>query len=608
MCGIVGYIGNQNAANILVDGLKRLEYRGYDSAGVAILSEAKIHLRRSVGKLPVLEGLLRENPIAGMIGLGHTRWATHGRPSEENAHPHTCCRGKIVVVHNGIIENYVELKNHLTIKGHVFKSQTDTEVLAHLIEESYTGDLLAAMRLALKQVTGSYAVGVMCADDDRRFIAARRDSPLVLGLGINEMFLASDVPALLPYTRKVIFLEDGDIAEIRSEQIKVRTIDGEPVERKPQTILWDAVMAEKAGFRHFMLKEIFEQRTTVRETFRSRISLEEGRVKLQDVLPRKAAESVSRVCLVACGTSYHSALVARYWFEEMAGIPCDVEIASEYRYRRSMKEPGTLVIAITQSGETADTLAALRNSRLKGLTTLAVCNAVGSTVTRDAYYTLYTHCGPEIGVASTKAFTGQLTALLLVALYLGQCRERMAEDGIRSVLQALTHLPFLIDKVLSQAGEVERIARLVMSRSNFLFLGRHLNYPIALEGALKLKEISYIHAEGYPAGEMKHGPIALIDENMPVVAIATGDLVRDKILSNMEEVKARSGMVIALATEGDEQIGEKADYTIWLPAVHEALTPILSILPLQLLAYYVAALRGCDIDQPRNLAKSVTVE
>jgi glucosamine--fructose-6-phosphate aminotransferase (isomerizing) len=608
MCGIVGYIGRQEAASILVEGLRRLEYRGYDSAGVAVLNGGDIQLRRSVGKLLSLESLLKQQPIHGTLGIGHTRWATHGRPCEENAHPHLCCDNRIVVVHNGIIENYVELKQRLVEAGHTFRSQTDTEVIAHLIEDAFKGDLREAVVSALKQAHGSYAVGVVCTDDRSRFVAARKDSPLVLGIGENENFIASDVPALLPYTRRVVFLQDGDVAEITQDAVEVFDFDGNHVSREPQEIDWDPGMAEKAGYPHFMLKEIYEQRTTVRDTFRSRISLEDRRVKLDDLLAPSVAKALPKVCLVGCGTSYHAALVARFWFEEIAGVPCDVEIASEYRYRRSRKEPGTLVVAISQSGETADTLAALRDSKGKGLPTVAVCNAVGSTVTRDAGSTIYTYCGPEIGVASTKAFTGQLTALFLLALYIAQEKGTLKKEEMGTLLKELSHLPVLLNSVLEQSERIKTIAEKVKDSRSFLFLGRHLNYPIALEGALKLKEISYIHAEGYPAGEMKHGPIALIDENMPVVAIATESFVREKMMSNMEEVRARGGQVIALATEEDYDVAAKATHVLWVPKTSEALTPLLTIVPLQLLSYYVAVARGCDVDQPRNLAKSVTVE
>ncbi|OGR89038.1 MAG: glutamine--fructose-6-phosphate aminotransferase [Elusimicrobia bacterium RIFCSPLOWO2_01_FULL_59_12] len=608
MCGVVGYIGAQNASSVLVNGLRRLEYRGYDSAGVAVLNGDSVAVRRSVGKLHVLEALLQKNPVIGTVGLGHTRWATHGRPSEENAHPHTCCNGNIVVVHNGIIENYMELKNRLTAEGHRFKSQTDTEVLAHLIEEHYKGHLLDAVRNALIQVRGSYAIGVISEEDPGRLIAARKDSPLVLGVGENETFLASDIPALLSYTRNMIILEDGDIAELTQEGVKIFEKNGLSVVRPPQAITGDALMAEKSGYEHFMLKEIFEQQKTIPNTYRSRISTQEGRVLLDDILPMPTAITLSKVCLIGCGTSYHAALVARFWIEEIARVPCTVEIASEYRYRRFTEEKGTLVVAITQSGETADTLSVLRRSKAQGLTTLALSNVVGSTAARDAAHAFYTHCGPEIGVASTKAFTGQLTALFILALYLGQCRGTVTPEMARLLLEELSRLPASVCALLEQAGRIKTIAQDVSSQRNFLYLGRHLNYPIALEGALKLKEISYIHAEGFPAGEMKHGPIALIDAEMPVVAIVTASSVREKMLSNMEEVKARGGRLIALSTENDAAVENLADYVLTVPRTHEYLAPLLSVIPLQLLAYYIAVLRGCDVDQPRNLAKSVTVE
>ncbi len=608
MCGIVGYIGDKEAAQILVDGLRSLEYRGYDSAGVAILNGGAVALRRSIGKLSGLEDLLKKNPAHGMLGLGHTRWATHGRPSEENAHPHTCCENRIFVVHNGIVENYDELKRELTAKGHQFKSQTDTEALAHTIEEYYEGDILAAVKKALKYIKGSYALGVVSADERDRFIAVRKDSPLVLGVGNDEMFIASDVPAILKHTRNVIFLEDGDVAEIKRAHVHIYDKSGAPVERKPQTISWDAKMAQKNGHKHFMLKEIHEQGETVQNTFRGRIDLKKNTVNLEEALPAEAVQSLTKLCLLGCGTSYHAGLVGRFWIEEIAKIPCDVEIASEFRYMKSNKLPGTLFTAITQSGETADTLAALRDTKKEHFKTMAICNAVGSTVTRDADHTLYTHCGPEIGVASTKAFTGQLTALFLLSLYLAQNRGVIEPAELQQLLQDMNRLPYLIQQIIDKKGVIEKIARSYYQAKDFLYLGRHLNYPVALEGALKLKEISYIHAEGYPAGEMKHGPIALIDENLPVIAIATQSSIREKMISNIEEVKARGGKVIAVATENDRDIEKKADHVIFIPPVREFLAPILTIIPLQLLAYHIASLRGCDVDQPRNLAKSVTVE
>jgi glutamine---fructose-6-phosphate transaminase (isomerizing) len=608
MCGIVGYIGDQEAAGILVEGLRRLEYRGYDSAGIAVLNGGDIQLRRSVGKLPALIDLLKEKPVHGTLGVGHTRWATHGSPCEENAHPHLCCKENIAVVHNGIIENYVELRKELSEQGHRFKSQTDTEVLAHLIESFYTGDLAAAVRQALGRAQGSYGLAVVSAEDRERFIAARKDSPLVLGLGERGTYLASDVPALLPYTREIIYLQDGEIAELRRDAVQLWDAHGQPITRNSEIISWDAAMAEKAGFPHFMLKEIHEQRATIANTFKSRVSLEPPAVHLEDSLPVKIAQAVPRVCLVGCGTSYHAGLAARHWFEELAHIPCDVEIASEYRYRRFSKDRNTLVVGISQSGETADTLAALRESKAQRFPVLAVCNVLGSTITRDADHTLYTYCGPEIGVASTKAFTGQLTALFLLALYMGQSRGTIGRSQLYRHLKALSHVPAAIHHFLESDHGIEAIAQDIQGASSALYLGRQINFPLALEGALKLKEIAYIHAEGYPAGEMKHGPIALIEKGMPVIALAVNSRVQEKMRSNIEEVKARGGKVIALTTEGGLDTVRKADHVITLPFLNEEVSPLLSVVPLQLLAYYTAVAKGCDVDQPRNLAKSVTVE
>ncbi len=608
MCGIVGYIGDKEASDVLVQGLKSLEYRGYDSAGLAILNGGEVQLVRSIGKLAALENLIKERPLHGSLGLGHTRWATHGRPTKENAHPHSCCKSKIFVVHNGIIENYDVLKHDLTGKGHIFKSQTDTEVLAHIIEEFYNGDILEAVKRALENVKGSYALGVVSADERDRFIAVRKDSPLVIGVGNKEMMIASDVPALLNHTRNVIFLEDGDMAEIRQQRLQIYDRKGTLVNRPVKEIKWDAKMAQKNGRKHFMLKEIHEQAETIQNTFRGRIDLNKASVKLEEALPRKLAEEIPKICLVGCGTSYHAGLVARFWMEELAKIPCDVEIASEFRYMKASKEPGTLITAISQSGETADTLAALRDCKRKGFPTLSVCNVLGSTVTRDADNTLYTHCGPEIGVASTKAFTGQLTALLLLSLYIAECRNTIPLSQQRLILKELDYLPHMLQVFLDKSGIVEDVAREYYRAKDFLFLGRHLNYPVALEGALKLKEISYIHAEGYPAGEMKHGPIALIEEGLPVVAIATDSSIKEKMISNIQEVKARGGRVIAITNEIDTEVSDKADHVIAVPRTHEFLSPLLTIIPLQMLAYHIAVLRGCDVDQPRNLAKSVTVE
>jgi glucosamine--fructose-6-phosphate aminotransferase (isomerizing) len=608
MCGIVGYVGEREASGILLEGLRSLEYRGYDSAGIAVLNGGAMELRRSNGKLSTLESLLKTNPAHGFMGLGHTRWATHGKPSESNAHPHACCNDKIFVVHNGIIENHDELRRELIKKGHLFKSQTDTEVLAHLIEDSYEDDILAAVKAVLPRVEGSYALGVAFEGDRGRLIAARRDSPLVLGVGENEMFLASDISALLHFTRKAVFLEDGDVADITRGRVSITDAHGKAATREPQMIFWDAKMAEKNGYKHYMLKEINEQTRTVQNACRARISESDGRVRLEDSLSVEAARAIQRVCLMGCGTSYHAGLVARYWLEEVAKIPCEVEVASEFRYMRSVKPANTLVVAITQSGETADTLAALRAARLRGFQTLAVCNVVGSSAARAAANALYTHCGPEISVASTKAFTGQLTTLFLFALYLAQCRCAVRESESTPLLRELIRLPRLIQSILDRSEAVEEVARRHCRARGFLFLGRHLNYPVALEGALKLKEISYIHAEGYPAGELKHGPLALVDDAMPVVVIASQSSVRGKVISNIQEVRARGGKVIAIANEGDEEVAANADFILPVPRTHEYLAPLLSITPLQLLAYHIADINGCDVDQPRNLAKSVTVE
>lgn len=608
MCGIMGYIGKRQAGTVLLNGLKRLEYRGYDSAGIAVLNGQGLEVRRRIGKLSALESLLKDQPAKGTLGLGHTRWATHGRPTEENAHPHACCQGTITVVHNGIIENYAALKAALSQRGHLFKSQTDTEVIAHLIEEAGDNDLFQAVRSALKHIRGSYAIGVVSSKERERVIAARKDSPLVIGVGDREMFLASDVPALLPYTREVIFLKDGEIAQIRRDAVYLFNEQGKEVSHTSQTVSWDAAMVERGNFKHYMLKEIYEQPQTVINTCHGRLSRDSDRIELDDILPQAVAQSIRKICLVGCGTSYHSALIARFWMEEIADLPCEVDMASEYRYRRGPKDPDTLVVAITQSGETADTLVALREAQVVGHPTLAICNAVGSTASREATHTFYTVCGPEIGVASTKAFIGQLTALFLLALYLAQSRSTQPLSVLRPLQTAFLELPNLMQKVLAQAPDVEKVAERFQRWRNFLYLGRHVNYPIALEGALKLKEISYIHAEGYPAGEMKHGPIALVEEGLPVVTLATQSFVRDKMLSNMEEIKARGGSVIGLVTEQDEETIHKSEVFFKIPAIHEFLSPFLNVIPLQLLAYYIADKRGCDVDQPRNLAKSVTVE
>ncbi|MBI5554387.1 MAG: glutamine--fructose-6-phosphate transaminase (isomerizing) [Elusimicrobia bacterium] len=609
MCGIVGYIGKKDAVSILIDGLKRLEYRGYDSAGIAVLQDGQIKLRRSAGKLANLEDTVKKNPLAGIVGIGHTRWATHGKPSEENAHPHTDCTGDLVVVHNGIIENYHLLKKQLLKEGHIFKSETDTEVVAHLLEKHYQGDLHKALRETLKELAGSYALGVISRKDPATIVAARNGSPLILGVGEGEYFIASDAPAILQHTRKVIYLDDGDSARLTVAGIIIYDKAGQEIKKKVNVITWDPIKTEKAGFKHFMLKEIFEQPQVILDTFRGRVMPEEGEIFLEEVqLEPDYVQNINKIFVVACGTSYHAGLVGKYLFEDYLRIPSEVDMASEFRYRNPIIDCQTLVIVISQSGETADTLAGLREAKTKGSKILSICNVVGSTITRAADGTIYTHAGPEIGVASTKAFTAQLTALYIILLYLGRRRGIMSKEEAQTIIEKMMHIPSQVEKILATAGEIIKIAQDFFKKTDFLYLGRNVNYPIALEGALKLKEISYIHAEGYPAGEMKHGPIALIDENMPVLAIATKCKTYEKILSNIEEVKARAGIVIILATEGDESIKKKADYVFFVPETLEILSPLLNVIPLQLLAYHIAERRGCDVDQPRNLAKSVTVE
>jgi len=618
MCGIVGYIGPKKVVPLVLDGLKRLEYRGYDSAGIAVVGQnGKLEIRRASGKLRNLEEAIRLSPIDGLYGIGHTRWATHGRPTEENAHPHRDCSGEIVVVHNGIIENYLELKRQLAAEGHKFVTETDTEVVAHLVEKYLNGvPLEEALRKAVKQLTGVYAISIISTRDPNKIVAARFGPPAVIGLGQDEYFVASDIPAVLYHTRDVFFMADGDLAVITPQGVRLLDFEGRAIQRPVQHITWDPIMAEKGGFKHFMQKEIFEQPRAVRDTLLGRISLESGRVFLDemDITPAEF-QKVKSVKIVACGTSWHAALAGKFMIERLAGIPVETDYGSEFRYRDPIVAPDTLVILISQSGETADTLAAQREAKLKGSKTLAICNVVGSMITREASGTVYTHAGPEIGVASTKAFTGQLTALLLIALHLAETRGKMNPEAARTLLQDLTRIPHKMETILQQDEQMEELARRFFRHSDFLYLGRGIHYPIALEGALKLKEISYIHAEGYPAGEMKHGPNALIDENLPVVVIATRDdsdpasMVRyEKSVSNMKEVKARDGIVIAIVTEGDHLAREAADHVIEIPAAPELMLPILEIVPLQLLAYHIAVRRGCDVDQPRNLAKSVTVE
>ena len=617
MCGIVGYIGPKKVVPLILDGLKRLEYRGYDSAGIAVVTkDGKLDIRRASGKLRNLEEAIRLCPLDGLYGIGHTRWATHGRPTEENAHPHRDCKGEIVVVHNGIIENYLELKQQLIQKGHNFLTETDTEVIAHLIEENFNGSLEASVQKTVKQLTGVYALAVISTRDPRKIVAARWGPPAVIGLGQNEYFVASDIPAVLHHTRDVVFLVDGDIAVITAEGVRLTDFDGAAIERPVQHITWDPIMAEKGGFKHFMQKEIFEQPRAVRDTLVGRVSLESGKVFLDEMdITEKEFREFENIKIVACGTSWHAGLAGKFMMEKLAQIPVEVDYGSEFRYRDPIVDGRSLVVVISQSGETADTLAAQREARQKGAKTLAICNVVGSMITREASGTILTHAGPEIGVASTKAFTGQLTALAILALHIGELRGKTSPDAGKKIVQEMSRLPHKMEAVLQRDEEYEALGRQFFRHSDFLYLGRGIHYPIALEGALKLKEISYIHAEGYPAGEMKHGPNALIDENLPVVIIATRDendaasMTRyEKTVSNIKEVKARDGIVIAIVTEGDHLAREAADHVIEIPTAPEILTPILEILPLQLLAYHIAVRRGCDVDQPRNLAKSVTVE
>ncbi len=626
MCGIVGYVGNKSVVPVIIEGLRRLEYRGYDSAGIAVAGNgAGLQVRRAEGKLRNLEEVIRLKPLDGTYGIGHTRWATHGRPTEENAHPHRDCTGKIVVVHNGIIENYLQLKKQLIEEGHKFVTETDTEIIAHLIERymkhSANGNgkglsLEDALRKSLQQMTGVYAIACISVDEPNKIVAARNGPPAVIGLGKDEYFVASDVPAILYHTRDLFFLADGDLAVITQQGVKLTDFNGNPIERPVQHVTWDPIMAEKGGFKHFMLKEIFEQPRAVRDTTLGRVSLDSGKVFLDEMdITEAEFKATSKINITACGTSWHAGQAGKFMIERLARVPVEVDYASEWRYRDPIVEKDAITMLITQSGETADTIAALREARAKGSKTLGICNVVGSMVTREANGTIYTHAGPEIGVASTKAFTAQLTALFLFALHLAEVRGAVNPEEAKKLIAELQRMPAKLEALLAHEEAAEELAKEYHRATDFLFLGRGIHYPIALEGALKLKEISYIHAEGYPAGEMKHGPNALIDEDLPVVIIATKDdndpgsvLRYDKTLSNLKEVKARSGVVIAVATEGDEDIHEAADHVLYVPAAPELLSPILEIVPLQLLAYHIAIRRGCDVDQPRNLAKSVTVE
>jgi glucosamine--fructose-6-phosphate aminotransferase (isomerizing) len=624
MCGIVGYVGKKRVVPVIIEGLRRLEYRGYDSAGIAVCGNGEgLQIRRAEGKLRNLEEVIRLHPLDGTYGIGHTRWATHGRPTEENAHPHRDCSGTIVVVHNGIIENYIVLKKKLIEEGHKFSTETDTEVIAHLVEKYYlkTGNghhpsLEEAVRRTVLELTGVFALAVIAVNEPDKIVAARNGPPAVIGLGKDEFFVASDVPAILYHTRDLFFLGDGDLAVITPTGVRLTDFHGKPVTRQVQHITWDPIMAEKGGFKHFMLKEIYEQPRAVRDTTLGRISQDTGHIFLGEMEISDAEfKAAKKINIEACGTSWHAGQAGKFMIESLAKIPVEVDYASEWRYRDPIVDADTITMLISQSGETADTIAAQREAKAKGSKTIAICNVVGSMITREASGTIYTHAGPEIGVASTKAFTAQLTALYLFALYLAQVRGTMNEDEAKAAIQELTRLPAKLEQLLTREEQCEDLAKEYGRAQDFLFLGRGIHYPIALEGALKLKEVSYIHAEGYPAGEMKHGPNALIDENLPVVIIATRDpknqlsMVRyEKTSSNLKEVKARSGRVIALATEGDEEIKEAADHVIYIPQAPENLLPILEIVPLQMLAYHIAVRRGCDVDQPRNLAKSVTVE
>jgi glucosamine--fructose-6-phosphate aminotransferase (isomerizing) len=627
MCGIVGYVGKRKVVPIIIEGLRRLEYRGYDSAGIAVGSpgSATLELRRAPGKLSNLEEVLREHPLEGTFGIGHTRWATHGRPTEENAHPHRDCSGRIVVVHNGIVENYLDLKRELAAQGHLFVTETDTEIIAHLIEQVQKDAedagspvlLEVAVRRAVKRLTGAFALGVLSAAEPDKIVAARFGPPVVIGIGEDESFIASDVPGVLHHTRNIYFLADGDMAILTLAGIQLTDFEGKPVERALTRIQWDPIQAEKGGYKHFMLKEIWEQPRAITDTTLGRASLDSGKVYLGEMkIADEELAAASSINIAACGTSWHAGQVGKYMIERLARLPVDVDYASEYRYRNPIPDRNALGLLITQSGETADTLAAQREMIALGSKTVAICNVVDAMVAREAHGAIYTHAGPEIGVASTKAFTAQLTALFLLALKLGQLRGRLDTERSIALIEALSHIPGKIEEILrSRSAQCEELAKDFSNARDFLYLGRGIHFPIALEGALKLKEISYIHAEGYPAGEMKHGPNALIDETLPVVVLVTRDehdpaskLRYEKTLSNIQEVTARSGRVIAVATEGDTTIGSLVEHVIHIPPAIEVLSPLIEIVPLQLLAYYIAVRRGCDVDQPRNLAKSVTVE
>ena len=609
MCGIVGYIGYRQAAPLILESLRKLEYRGYDSAGIAVMHDGQVAVRRAEGKLGNLEALIQGEPMSGVVGIGHTRWATHGRPSETNAHPHRA--GDVVVVHNGIIENYLELKEQLTKRGTHFSSETDSEIIAHLVAEKVERgmDFLDAVRRTLREIRGSYALLFLNRGDPKRLIVAKNSTPIVIGWGAGETFIASDIPALLDHTRKVTFLEDGEIAEVMVGSYRLLNGNGKTVHRPVKEITWDAVAAQKGGYAHFMLKEIHEQPRALADTFRGRVALKDGRVSLEDIkLSAKEVSQIKRIHLVACGTAWHACLVGKFLFEEIAGIPAEVDYGSEFRYRSPLMDPKSILLMVSQSGETADTLAATEIAKAKKAKILSICNVIDSSIPRKSHGVLYTHAGPEISVASTKAFTTQLTALYLMSVAFGRLNGKLKGEQARKLLRDLMHLPSWIESALESEAQVKDLARELMHSADFLYLGRGINYPIALEGALKLKEISYIHAEGYPAGEMKHGPIALIDETMPVVVLAPHDRYFQKTLSNLKEVDARGGKVIALTDDPKAANELNAYRTLTLPKASHYLTPLVMTIPLQLLAYYIAVHRGTDVDQPRNLAKSVTVE
>jgi len=620
MCGIVGYVGNKQVVPLIIDGLRKLEYRGYDSAGIAVVDgDQHLELRRAEGKLRNLEEAIRLKPLDGNYGIGHTRWATHGRPTEENAHPHRDQSGKVVVVHNGIIENYLSLKERLAADGHEFKTETDTEVVAHLIghyKDTENLSLEDAVRKAAQELRGIFAMSIISVDEPDTIVAVREGPPVVIGLGDGEFFVASDVPPILAHTRDVFFLGDKEIAVLTKDSVRVTDFDGNIVEPKQQRITWDPIMAEKGGFKHFMLKEIYEQPRAVRDTVQGRISLDTGKVYLEAMdISEDDFRSFTSIKIAACGTSWHAALAGKYMLEKLARIPVEVDYASEFRYRDPVLTENDLLIVISQSGETADTIAAMREAKRQGCKVLAVCNVQGSMITREADGTILTHAGPEIGVASTKAFTAQMTALYLFAMYLGDLRGTIPQDEAKKLAQDLAELPLKIEQLLNDADSIEELSKEYFRVQDFLYLGRGINFPVALEGALKLKEISYIHAEGYPAGEMKHGPNALIDEKLPVVIVNTrekgneaSELRYEKTHSNIVEVKARDGIIISVLTEGDEMSSKESTHVIEIPETSDLLGPILSVVPLQLLSYHIAVRRGCDVDQPRNLAKSVTVE